>query len=107
MFEIWSLTLFPEGQEPAPVMEPTVLPYDSQDFPPIPRQDYSNIPQQQIGLHAGGFDFMRLSKDIEGLISNYQRLIDGHLKGVAQEKLAKAMNELGGAFDGPIKDLGF
>jgi phenylpropionate dioxygenase-like ring-hydroxylating dioxygenase large terminal subunit len=107
MFEIWSLTLFPEGQEPPPVMEPIVLPYDSQEFPPIPRQDYSNIPQQQIGLHAGHFEYMRLSKNIEGLISNYQRLIDGYIKGVAPDKLAKGQHELGSNFDGPIKDLGF
>jgi phenylpropionate dioxygenase-like ring-hydroxylating dioxygenase large terminal subunit len=106
MFEIWSLTLFPEGQEPAPPMEPTVLPYDSKDFPQIPQQDYSNIPLQQIGLHAGHFDYMRLSKDREGLISNYHRLIDGYLKGAAPEKLAKAQHQLGGNFDGPIKDLG-
>jgi phenylpropionate dioxygenase-like ring-hydroxylating dioxygenase large terminal subunit len=107
MFEIWSLTLFPEGQEPAPPMSPTVLPYDSKDFPQIPQQDYSNIPLQQIGLHAGHFDFMRLAKNVEGLISNYHQLIDGYLKGASPEKLAKAQNELGGNFDGPIKDLGF
>ncbi|HEX7822673.1 MAG TPA: aromatic ring-hydroxylating dioxygenase subunit alpha [Sphingobium sp.] len=107
LFELWSLTHFKEGEEPAPVMEPTMLPYDSQEFPPIPRQDYSNIPLQQIGLHAEGFDFMRLSKDIEGLISNYQRIIDGYLVGVEPEKLCKATVELAGNFDGPIKDLGF
>lgn len=107
LFEIWSLTLFPEGQEPPPVMEPVVLPHDSQDFPPIPRQDYSNIPQQQLGLKAGHFDFMRLSKTIEGLISNYQRLIDGYLKGLPLDTLAKGQHELAGNFDGPIKDLGF
>ena len=45
LFEIWSLTLFPEGKEPAPPREPMVLPYDSDEFPPIPRQDYSNIPR--------------------------------------------------------------
>ncbi|TAL03045.1 MAG: aromatic ring-hydroxylating dioxygenase subunit alpha [Rhodospirillaceae bacterium] len=106
LFEIWSLTLFPEGHEPPPPMEPVVLPYDSQDFPPIPRQDYSNIPLQQKGLHAEGFEFMRLSKDREGLISNYQRIIDGYLAGVAPEKLAKANNLLGGNFDGQIADLG-
>jgi hypothetical protein len=50
---------------------------------------------------------MRLSKNIEGLISNYQRLIDGYIKGVAPEKLAKGQHELGSNFDGPIKDLGF
>ena len=105
MFEIWSLTQFPEGQEPAPPMEPTVLPFDSKDFPMIPQQDYSNIPIQQKGLHSEGFDVMRLSKDREGLVSNYQRLIDGYIAGVDKAKLAKANNELGYNFDGPIKDL--
>lgn len=107
LFELWSLTAFPEGQEPAPPMAPTMLAYDSQEFPPIPRQDYSNIPIQQRGLHAKGFEFMRLSKDIEGMISNYQRIIDGYLTGVAPEKLAAANQLLGGNFDGKIKDLGF
>lgn len=106
-FEIWSLTMFPKGEEPDPVMEPTILPYDSPDFPPIPKQDYSNIPIQQKGLHAKGFEFMRLSKDVEGLISNYQRLIDGYLAGVPAAKLAKANHLLGGNFDGKIEDLGF
>jgi carnitine monooxygenase subunit len=84
-----------------------MLPYDSQKFPPIPQQDYSNIPRQQIGLHADGFEFMRLGKDVEGLISNYQRLIDGYIAGVAPEKLAKANQLLGGNFDGKIHELGF
>jgi phenylpropionate dioxygenase-like ring-hydroxylating dioxygenase large terminal subunit len=104
-FEIYSLTMFPEGEEPEPVMGATVLPYDSPEFPPIPRQDYGNIPIQQIGLHAKGFDFMRLSNAAEGMISNYQRIVDGYLAGVPQEKLAKATNLLGGNFDGPILDL--
>jgi len=107
LFEIWSLTTFPEGQEPDPVMEPTILPFDSAEFPPIPRQDYSNIPIQQKSLHAKGFEFMRLSQDVEGLISNYQRLIDGYIAGVPADKLAKANNLLGGNFDGKIEDLGF
>jgi len=107
LFEIWSLTQFPEGQEPAPPMEPTVLPYNSQDFPQIPRQDYSNIPIQQKGLHAEGFDYMRLAKDVEGLISNYHRIIDAYIDGVAPEKRAKANRLLGGNFDGKILDLGF
>jgi phenylpropionate dioxygenase-like ring-hydroxylating dioxygenase large terminal subunit len=105
-FEIWSLTTFPEGEDPEPVMEPTVLPFDSQEFPPIPRQDYSNIPIQQKGMHAKGFEFMRLSKNVEGMISNYQRILDGYLAGVPQEKLAQATHLLGGNFDGKILDLG-
>jgi hypothetical protein len=106
-FEMWSLTHFPDGQEPPPLKEPTVLAYDSEEFPQIPRQDYSNIPLQQKGLHAKGFEFMRLSKNVEGLISNYQRIIDGHLDGVPLQDLAKATNLLGGNFDGKIVDLGF
>lgn len=107
LFEIWSLTHMAEGEELPVPMQPTYLPYDSQDFPAIPRQDYSNIPIQQKGLHAQGFEFMRLAKDIEGLISNYQRLIDGYLSKVAPEKLAQATQQLGGNFDGRILDLGF
>ncbi|MFT3964933.1 MAG: aromatic ring-hydroxylating dioxygenase subunit alpha [Sphingobium sp.] len=107
LFEIWSLTGFAEGEEPAPVMEPVMLPHDSRDFPTIPRQDYSNIPLQQQGLHAAGFEFMRLARDVEGLISNYQRLIDGYIAGVAPPRLAAAQARLGGNFDGPILDLGF
>ena len=50
---------------------------------------------------------MRLSKEKEGLISNYQRIIDGYFSGVAPEKLAKATQLLGGNFDGKILELGF
>ena len=50
-----------------------------QRLPPIPQEDYASIPVQQIGLHAGSFDFMRLSKTVEGVISNYIRVIDGYL----------------------------
>jgi nitrite reductase/ring-hydroxylating ferredoxin subunit len=105
LFELWSLTMYPEGKEPQPLMEPVVLPYNSDKFPPIPQQDYSNIPRQQIGLHAAGFEFMRLSKDIEGMISNYQRLIDGYLQGAPVHRLGKAMAALSGGFDGPVLDM--
>lgn len=107
LFEIWSLTHFAEGEAPGPLREPVELPHDSEEFPPIPKQDYSNIPMQQKGLHARGFEFMRLARDIEGLISNYQQIIDGYLGGADQESLAAAINKLGGNFDGPIYDLGF
>ena len=107
LFELWSLTTYPEGEEPEAPMEPTMLPYNSPEFPPIPRQDYANIPINQVGLHAKGFEFMRLSKNVEGMISNFQRLVDGYIAGVPAEKLAKANNLLGGNFDGVIHDLGF
>ena len=104
-FEIWSLTFYPEDELPEAIMEPIVLPYNSAEFPPIPRQDYSNIPIQQKGLHAKGFEFMRLSRNVEGMISNYERLIDGYLAGLPQEKLARAQNCLGGNFDSEIQNI--
>jgi nitrite reductase/ring-hydroxylating ferredoxin subunit len=106
LFEIWSLTHIAAGETLQAPLEPKVLPYDSAEFPTIPRQDYSNIPIQQKGLHAGGFEYMRLAKNVEGLISNYQRIIDGYLAGLPLEQLAKATQLLGGNFDGQILDLG-
>lgn len=104
-FEIWSLAMRPEGEAYDTPKEPTILPYNSDEFPEIPRQDYSNLPRQQIGLH--NFDDMRLSKQYEGMISNYQRLIDGFLAGLDRETLAKGTREASGGFDAPIKDIGF
>jgi carnitine monooxygenase subunit len=106
LFEIWSLAFLPDDEQRAPVL-PTVLPYNSQEFPEVPRQDYSNLPRQQRGLHAVGFEYMRLSHKVEGLISNYQRLIDGYLAGLDQQKLAKASQIVNSGFDAPIKDVGF
>ena len=107
LFEIWSLTQFPQGQEPDPPREPTMLPFDSKDFPLIPQQDYSNIPIQQKGLHSQGFDFMRLAQNVEGLLSNYQQLIDGYIAGAPSARLAAACASLGANFDGKIADYGF
>ena len=84
-----------------------MLPYDSEQFPPIPRQDYGNIPIQQHGLHADGFEFMRLSKDIEGMISNYQRTLDGFLEGRDKAELARAACVSSSGLDVPIADIGF
>ncbi len=105
-FEIWSLAFQPNDEKSATV-RPIALPHDSPDFPQIPRQDYDNLPLQQAGLHAQGFKYMRLSNKIEGLISNYQRLVDGYLAGLDKETLLKAVRIVNGGFDVPIKDLGF
>ncbi len=107
LFELWSLTNFAPGDDHQTVMEPVMLPFDSAEFPPIPRQDYANIPIQQQGLHAQGFEFMRLAQGVEGMISNYNRVIDGHLTGVDKAKLAAATHQLAQNFDGQIKEFGF
>ena len=76
-------------------------------FPEIPRQDYSNLPLQQQGLHAEGFEYMRLSNRSEGMISNYQRLIDGYLAGCRPQKLAGATQVVNSGFEAPVLDIGF
>ena len=50
---------------------------------------------------------MRLAEDIEGLVSNYQQVIDGYLKGADPQKLAECTGKLVGAFDTKIEDFGF
>ena len=107
LFELWSLAPMAANDPRPRVTEPTWLPYDSEDFPEIPRQDYANLPLQQLGLHAGGFDYMRLSHQKEGLISNYQRLIDGYLAGLDGDKLKKGTQVVSSGFESPILDLGF
>ena len=92
LMEIWSLTRFPEGQEPAPPPVPEVWAHDDPRWPPIPAQDFSNLPRQQRGLHARGFHYMRLSQQIEGHIGNFHRLLDGYLTGVPTEKLIAALH---------------
>jgi phenylpropionate dioxygenase-like ring-hydroxylating dioxygenase large terminal subunit len=107
LFEIWSLVLYPEGEKRERPTAPTPMAHDDKRFPPIPQQDYSNLPLQQLGLHASGFEYMRLSKEVEGLISNYQRTLDGYLGGVEKEKLVHAVRIAAGGMDDPIMDIGF
>jgi carnitine monooxygenase subunit len=106
LFELWSLVLRPEGEHFDTPKQPTMLPYDSPEFPEIPQQDYSNLPKQQRGLHAGKFPGMRLSHSWEGLISNYQRLIDGYIAGHDLETLARATHVINEGYNAPIKDIG-
>ena len=53
-----------------------------------------------------GFDYMRLSDSVEGLISNYQRLIDGFLAGLPNDQLVPAMQQVVGSFDIATRDIG-
>ena len=92
--EIWSLTRFPKGAEPEAPPVPEVWGHDDPRWPPIPAQDFANIPKQQRGLHAKGFEYLRLSEQIEGHISNNHRVIDGFLAGLPYERLLPAMRSL-------------
>lgn len=105
-FELWSLDFIADGEIETP-KAPTILPHDSEQFPEIPRQDYSNLPRQQQGLHAEGFEHMRLSHQYEGMISNYQRLIDGYLAGLDPKALAAGARTVNQGYDAAIADIGF
>jgi nitrite reductase/ring-hydroxylating ferredoxin subunit len=108
LMELWSLSRFPVGEEPAPPSPPEVWEADDPRWPPIPTQDFSNLPRQQRGLHAKGFEYMRLSSGLEGHISNFERTVDGFLAGLPYEILLPALRAVNVyPFDEPIRDLGF
>ena len=48
-------------------------------------------PGSSKGLHARGFEYMRLSEGIEGGISNFERTVDGFLAGLPYEQLLPAL----------------
>jgi phenylpropionate dioxygenase-like ring-hydroxylating dioxygenase large terminal subunit len=108
LMEIWSLTRYPEGVEPpGRPMPPTPRAPDDPGWPPIPGQDFSNIPKQQRGLHNRGFEFMRLADKTEGLISNFERTVDGFLAGLSYDKLVPAMQATNTTIDVPVVEIEF
>jgi hypothetical protein len=108
LMEIWSLTRFPEGAERARPTPPEPWECDDPRWPPIPAQDFSNLPRQQKGLHSQGFQYMRLSERIEGGISNFERTVDGFLAGLPYEQLLPALHAINvNPLDHPVVDIGF
>jgi nitrite reductase/ring-hydroxylating ferredoxin subunit len=108
LMEIWSLTRFAEGEEPDTPPVPEVWEHDDPRWPPIPAQDFSNLPRQQQGLHGRGFEYMRLSESMEGHISNFHRLIDGFLGGRPYDELLPALREVNvNPLERPVVDIGF
>ncbi len=108
LMEIWSLTRFPEGQEREKPTAPEVWESDDPRWPPIPAQDFSNLPRQQRGLHARGFEYMRLSERAEGGIANFERTLDGFLAGLPYDKLLPALHSVNvNPLLSPIADIEF
>lgn len=106
LMEIWSLTRFAPGDGPPRPTPPEVWECDDPRWPTIPAQDFSNIPRQQRGLRAQGFEYMRLSEGVEAHISNFQRTIDGYLAGRPSADLLPAVQAVNVyPFDRPIVDL--
>ena len=108
MMEIWSLTRFPEGREPETPPPPDLWECDDPRWPPIPAQDFSNLPKQQKGLHARGFEYLRLSAGVEGGISNFERMVDGFLAGLPYGSLLPGLQSVNvNPLEQPVVDLGF
>ena len=108
LMEIWSLTRFPEGSEPQTPPCPEVWEHDDPRWPPIPAQDFANLPRQQKGLHSKGFEYMRLSEGAEGGVCNFERIIDGFLSGLPYETLLPALRSVNvNPLEQAIADLGF
>jgi nitrite reductase/ring-hydroxylating ferredoxin subunit len=108
LMEIWSLTRFPEGREPGRPTPPETWQCDDPRIPPIPTEDFSNLPRQQRGLHSKSFEYMRLSEKAEGHIANLHRTIDGFLANLPYDKLLPALREVNvNPLERPVVDIVF
>jgi carnitine monooxygenase subunit len=106
LFEIWRLTHMPDTEEHEPVQEALYMDMDDTRWSLVLRQDFWNLPRQQEGAHFPGFEFMRLSREVEGKISSLHRTIDAYLAGLPHDVTAKAASLHSGHSDTPIDDLG-
>src|SRR3546814_6956540 len=106
LMEIWSLTRFPEGAERPRPTPPEVWDWDDPRWPPIPAQDFSNLPRQQRGLHAKGFEYIRLSERGEGHLSTFELVLAGFLAGLPYERLLPALRRVNvNPLERPIVDV--
>jgi hypothetical protein len=106
LMEVWSLTRFPEGCKPEKPTPPEPWECDDPRWPPITAQDFSNLPRQQRGLHAKGFEYMRLSERAEGHLANFERILDGFLAGLPYEKLVPALQAINvNPLERPVVDI--
>ena len=86
---------------------PDVWECDDPRLPPIPAQDFSNLPKQQLGIHAHGFEYLRLSEQAEGGVANFERTIDGFLAGLPYDRLLDALHAINvNPLERPVVDLG-
>lgn len=106
LFEIWNTTLMPEQSTHVPPSEPIHMAHDDPAWPDVVRQDFANLPRQQAGLRSPGFEEMRLAQEVEGMISNFHRVIDGYLAGRSHADLLPAIQQVSGAIDAPIRPIG-
>jgi len=105
LFEIWTTTLMPEGIDHRPPRTPTSMAWDDPRWPDVVRQDFANLPRQQAGIASPGFEAMRLSGQVEGMISNFHRVIDGYLAGRPHAEILPNLARVSGGIDAPIRPI--
>lgn len=105
LFEIWTTTLLPEDADHEPPKIPTMRPHDDPSWPEVVGQDFANLPRQQAGLRSPSFEHMRLSGEVEGLIGNFHRVLDGYLAGLPSDALLPAVQQVSGPIDAPAKPI--
>jgi hypothetical protein len=81
LFEVWSLTLYPEGHDPGRASLTGRFAQNDENWGLIPRQDFSNMERQQRGLHSDSFKESRLATEWEGAISNLHLEVDRYIDG--------------------------
>jgi phenylpropionate dioxygenase-like ring-hydroxylating dioxygenase large terminal subunit len=81
IFEIYSTKTLPASEAvPRPVVQEMTDASDPEQFLQIPRQDFSNIPRIQKGLHTSGFKQAWLADYYEKMILNMHQEMDRYLK---------------------------
>lgn len=78
-FEMWSLTLQPEGTELEKPKFDGEFARDDENWALIAQQDYRNIERQQRGLHMPGLEATRLGLKYEDGIANSHANLDTYL----------------------------
>jgi phenylpropionate dioxygenase-like ring-hydroxylating dioxygenase large terminal subunit len=78
-FEMWSLTLMPEDDEPVKPKFDGEFGLDDGAWPLICVQDFSNLERQQRGLHNPGLKHTRLARKYEDGIANAHVQLDSYL----------------------------
>ena len=87
IFEVLSTRTYPADKPvPRATVQPMTDPADPAQFLLIPRQDFSNIPRVQKGLHSRGYKQIWLSNHHEKMIMNMHRELD-HYLGAPEAKL--------------------
>lgn len=80
-FEIFSTRTLPAAvKPPRPSMEVVTDLQDPEQVLLIPRQDLSNIPRMQKGMHAHGLEHTWLAEDQEKIILNMHQELDRYLR---------------------------